>query len=92
MAEETESDMSAGLEDEEVVDTPATRVARALTMTSPFGAAFSVPLSFDMMDMRDRPADWQLFGSYVAFTALLNGVLLSLMIWLFNTRWRVSDL
>lgn len=92
VSEEGDLDKPSEADEEEPVETPATRVARALTMTSPFGAAFSVPLSFDMMDMKDRPADWQLFGSYVAFTAVLNGVLLSLMIWLFNTRWRVSDL
>ena len=34
---------------------------------------------------------WRRFGGYVLFTGLLNALLLVLMVWLFNTRWRVAD-
>ena len=61
-------------------------------VTSPFSAAFAVPLN---MTLAPEPEDidygnWPLFGSYVAFTAMLNIMLLVTMIWLFNVRWRVS--
>jgi ABC-type transport system involved in multi-copper enzyme maturation permease subunit len=61
-------------------------------LTSPFSAAFAVPLNMDL----DAPPDeidfgnWPLFGTYVVFTLLLNMTLLVTMIWLFNVRWRVS--
>ena len=31
------------------------------------------------------------FAGYVGFTVLLNAVLLGLMVWMFNSRWRVSS-
>jgi ABC-type transport system involved in multi-copper enzyme maturation permease subunit len=78
----------------------ATEVVRPLMMTSPFAAAFSVPLRFEAAawyrsdESRFGPqviADWPLFWSYVGFTCLFDAALAGLMIWLFNTRWRVSE-
>ena len=31
------------------------------------------------------------FAGYVGFTVLLNSILLGLMVWMFNSRWRVSS-
>ena len=74
-----------------------------LGLVSPFAAAFSVPLKLDRFDSRmgDRSWDetlkttqlqsWGLYFLYVAFTLLMTAALSSMMIWLFNTRWRVSQ-
>ena len=68
-------------------------------MTSPFAAAFSVPLKKDPLNgssmdedtFRLFPSSWTLFGGYLGTTLLLNAILSVLMIWLFNMRWRVSQ-
>ena len=71
------------------------RYVKAASVTSPFVAAFSVPLdmrlgTIDGDDRRDLQS-WRMLGGYVLFTALLNAVLLVLMVWLFNMRWRVAE-
>jgi ABC-type transport system involved in multi-copper enzyme maturation permease subunit len=67
-------------------------VAGAISVTSPFAAAFSVPLKFgNPNQMPDHPGDWAFYFSYLGFTTLLIVVLLSTMIWLFNARWRVAE-
>lgn len=66
----------------------------ALKAASPFASSFEVPLDVDPLrtetDQTPIPGDWRVFGGYVAFTLALNALLLLLMIWLFNVRWRVS--
>lgn len=37
-----------------------------------------------------RFSDLRHFGGYVTFTCLLNSILFVLMIWMFNSRWRVA--
>jgi hypothetical protein len=73
---------------------------RPMLMTSPFAAAFSVPLKFDVSPWNRSEgqtsyqqvlSDWPLFWSYVGFTCLFDLALAGLMIWLFNVRWRVSE-
>lgn len=62
-------------------------------LTSPFSATFAVPLDMEVLAASGNPVEqgnWLLVAGYVAFTLLWNGVLLSLMIWLFNVRWRVT--
>jgi ABC-type transport system involved in multi-copper enzyme maturation permease subunit len=63
----------------------------ALSFSSPFSAAFGLPVHLDAQDARARPANWLLFASYLAFYAAAVGSLLSAIVWLFNTRWRVTD-
>jgi hypothetical protein len=46
--------------------------------------------TLDVNDTRDLQS-WRTLGGYVLFTVLLNAMLLVLMVWLFNTRWRVAD-
>jgi hypothetical protein len=66
--------------------------------TSPFAAAFAVPLDMDVgEDRQSRRAaeaaaigNWPLLLGYCAFSLGLDAVLLLVMIWLFNTRWRVA--
>lgn len=69
----------------------ATPIVKAVSATSPFAAAFAVPMKFETNDMPDRTGDWALYFSYLGFTSLLIVVLSMTMIWLFNTRWRVAE-
>ena len=71
----------------------ANRWVKRLGITSPFSAAFSVPLEVEAVkeDANAPPqGDWLIVLFHFLFTCVLNGTLLGLMIWLFNTRWRVS--
>ncbi len=72
--------------------TGALRWVRATGVTSPFAAAFAVPLELDNTgEDASRPGNWLLYTGYLAFTAAMNCALLALMIWMFHTRWRVAD-
>lgn len=66
-------------------------------ITSPFAAAFSVPLtapenpsSSESIDPMFPPS-WKFVGMYFAWSTALIAGLSVCMIWLFNTRWRVSQ-
>ena len=70
-----------------------------VSLTSPFAAAFSVPLKRDPIDdfgpaaenldtRRLFPHSWPIPISYLTVTGLMNAVLLGMMTWLFNSRWR----
>jgi ABC-type transport system involved in multi-copper enzyme maturation permease subunit len=72
-------------------NSPVTPVIRDLTVTSPFAAAFDVPLEFDMPGIEDPEGSWQHVFGYFGFSAALNACLMGAMIWLFNTRWRVAE-
>jgi ABC-type transport system involved in multi-copper enzyme maturation permease subunit len=72
-------------------DAPATSVVRALNITSPVSAAFAVPLQFGNPDFPDLPANWPLYFSYLGFSSLFCLLLLVMMSWLFNARWRVAQ-
>jgi hypothetical protein len=72
------------------------RIVKSFGFTSPFVTAFSVPLDMssatdERADQRATPNTWGMFGAFVGFAIALNGALLGVMIWLFNTRWRVSQ-
>ncbi len=63
-------------------------------LTSPFIAAFAVPLVIDLpsteMMGSNEGGSWWMFAGYAGFTALLSVALLTTMVWLFRARWRVS--
>ena len=88
-------------------DHEATASVKALGLASPFAVAFEVPLVVeDSMD-ESRSAQipqgtkaalmgfslegWSMFAAYLTFTTLMNGLLVVTMIWLFGSRWRVSQ-
>ena len=76
-------------------DHPAAPYIEDIGLTSPFAAAFAVPLDVGVTESTSAAAgealgSWPLFAAYVAFSLGLNGGLLVAMIWLFNTRWRVA--
>jgi len=71
---------------------PAMVLVERLTFTSPFAAAFSLPLSLDRWEhVTPIAANWPVFYGFIAFYVLLNGTLLSSIVWLFNRRWRVRS-
>jgi hypothetical protein len=76
---------------------PNAAIIESAGFTSPFAAAFAVPL--DMGVTNDSTAaqaakaatgNWPIFLAYVGFSLGLNVALLLVMIWMFNTRWRVA--
>lgn len=69
----------------------AARQVQLFSFSSPFAAAFSLPLDMGVNESEARVANWPLFLGYLAFTILLVGSLIALMLWLFKTRWRVTD-
>ena len=86
-------------------DAPARPYVFASTVSSPFMAADQIPLYVDDISNSKRWSratateaqvmgyplvDLRHFGGYLLFTIVLNAGLLSAMIWLFNSRWRVS--
>lgn len=67
-------------------------------ISSPFAAAFSVPLKSDPLTTGRRdtgpalfPESWPMVAGYFLWSFCLIGLLSLLMVWLFNTRWRVSQ-
>jgi len=72
---------------------PTTESIEWAGLTSPFSAAFAVPLDMSLTETdpnAEIPGSWPLFAAYLGFTAVLNATLLSLMVFLFDVRWRVS--
>jgi ABC-type transport system involved in multi-copper enzyme maturation permease subunit len=71
-------------------DTPVAQLIGDAAFTSPFAAAFQLPIDL-MMPGSDRVyANWPFFAAFVGFYALLDGALLTAMAWLFNVRWRMA--
>lgn len=64
-----------------------------LGVTSPFSAAFEIPLNVEIsvsQYSQSPVGDVAIFYGYVGFSLGLVVILLLAMIWLFNARWRVS--
>jgi ABC-type transport system involved in multi-copper enzyme maturation permease subunit len=75
-------------------DHPTTRHVETAGITSPFLAAFRVPLKTDLsVDEQlnaPRVETWRALGGYLAFSLVFIGALLAMMIRLFQVRWRVA--
>ena len=72
---------------------PATEHVAWTGLTSPFAAAFAIPLDMEYASSDATDAvqgNWWLYGAYAAFAVSLNAGLMSIMVWLFNARWRVA--
>jgi ABC-type transport system involved in multi-copper enzyme maturation permease subunit len=67
---------------------PATAWITESTFTSPFAAAFALPLG---IGDPPRPAHWLVFFTFLSFYAMVNATLLWAILWLFNVRWRVRS-
>ncbi|HVC99168.1 MAG TPA: ABC transporter permease subunit [Pirellulales bacterium] len=73
-----------------VAEHPGTLWVMQMTFTSPFSAAFSLPLDLQVPESKPIEANWPIWFSFVAFYAALDLVLALSVIWLFRMRWRVS--
>ena len=76
--------------------TEGAAVVRMSNVSSPFSAAFALPLEFDQDTSSDTGAasswaDIDIFLGYLIATLAYNGILLSLIVWMFQARWRVAD-
>jgi len=69
---------------------PSTQWIESAGFSSPFAATFAAPLDFEIPDKPARDSNWPLVASYFFFSVLYNGFLLWVMVWLFNSRWRVA--
>jgi ABC-type transport system involved in multi-copper enzyme maturation permease subunit len=70
-----------------------TPLAVALTQasfTSPFAAAFALPIDLGMPGTTPLAANWGFFAAFEVFYLLLNGSLMGAIAWLFNVRWRLA--
>ena len=69
---------------------PAAVMVRRWTFTSPFSACFALPLELEKTDEGPAiAANWPVVTAHLALYVVADLVLLGLMIWLFNVRWRV---
>lgn len=86
-------------------DTRGTEVTTQMTIVSPFAAAVELPIDVDdgwtgfdatsrfPGSRSDRFRDAMVhFASYVGFTIVFNGLLMGAMVWMFNSRWRVTSM
>jgi len=71
----------------------ATQVIEMTGMASPIRTTFEVPLlvvdDFENIAPNLGP-QWRYFAGYIGIALLLNGALFLCMLWMFNSRWRVS--
>ena len=72
---------------------PATPHLQWVGISSPLAAARDVPLDVGAIvagdDARTR-GTWRTFAGYCGFTLIMNGLMLSAMMWMFSSRWRVA--
>jgi ABC-type transport system involved in multi-copper enzyme maturation permease subunit len=69
----------------------ASTAVTILESTSPFAAAFNLPLSLDDRSTNAATVDVRIFFGFVLFTIIYNSALLAGMMQLFRVRWRVSE-
>jgi len=69
-------------------DTAVTKFVDQAAFTSPFAAAFSLPIDPSMPNYKPGAVQWSFFGAFVGFYVLFNVALLAIMPGLFNLRWR----
>ena len=64
-------------------------------MLSPFSATFALPLNIADENTQAATAaaasDLRIFFGYIGWSILYNGVLILVMMRLFQVRWRVAD-
>lgn len=67
----------------------ASQAIELATSTSPFAAAFSLPMTMPTQE-ESRLAHWPIFWGFVGFYTLFDCAMAVTIIWLFRARWRVS--
>src|SRR4029077_10663987 len=63
---------------------PGTVWVKQMTFTSPFSAAFSLPLALQMQESKPIEANWPIWISFVGFYVALDLILALSVIWLFR--------
>lgn len=73
--------------------TAAADVVSAACAVSPYAAVFALPLDVDPDAQTPEQVVGEplLFAAHVVWSLVYNAVLLGLLMWLFQTRWRVAD-
>lgn len=71
-------------------DSRGTTITEITGLVSPFAAAMSVPLDFDLPNIEPRRAVWFIVAGYFVFCVVYNLLLVAIMTQRFNTRWRVA--
>jgi ABC-type transport system involved in multi-copper enzyme maturation permease subunit len=71
-------------------DTAAAQFIRDASFSSPFAAAFNLPIDLMMPSATPVVPNWPFFASFMAFYVALDGALLATMVWMFNARWRMG--
>ncbi len=70
--------------------TPVAALLTQASFTSPFAAAFALPIDLGMPGTTAAPTNWGFFAAFEGFYLLLNGGLMGAIAWLFNVRWRLA--
>lgn len=78
---------------------PTAQVARCVQIaqiTSPLAAAFALPLSIERNDgappkTAQSVGEPLIFFGYLGWSLVYNGLMLGIVTWLFQARWRISD-
>ena len=71
-------------------DASTAEFAARASFTSPFAAAFNLPVDMMMPGSTYAQANWGFFAAFEGFYLLLNAALLGTIAWLFNARWRMA--
>ena len=74
-------------------DTEAAAQVERFAVISPLATVFQVPLELEAGTDEERIAyagSWHLVRQYAIVTVVFNIVMMGLMMWLFQTRWRVA--
>ena len=79
-------------------DQPAAQAAEAATAVSPFAAAFALPLDIDRgtegnlgAAKRQAAGNLPIFFGHLGWVMVYNVLVLLVIIWLFQSRWRVAE-
>jgi ABC-type transport system involved in multi-copper enzyme maturation permease subunit len=70
--------------------TTAARWISELAVSSPFLAAYRLPVDARIVGMEVLPPNWWFFGAFVLFYIVFNTLLVVTMSKLFNIRWRMD--
>jgi ABC-type transport system involved in multi-copper enzyme maturation permease subunit len=71
-------------------DAGTAELAGRASFTSPFAAAFNLPIDLLLPGSVYATSNWGFFAAFESFYLLLNAALLGTIAWLFNVRWRMA--
>ena len=71
-------------------ETPTANLLAQASFTSPFAAAFALPIDLMMPGATPEASNWLLFAAFEGFYVALNLALIMIMAWSFRVRWRME--